>query len=242
MSEKVQAPGVETYHFADDGVVPNSPLPLVVYRGALPAAGDRAGYCEALFAKNGWPDAWRNGIYAHHHYHSTAHEVLGIAQGEARVRLGGDNGRTVELDAGDVVVIPAGVAHKREAASADLLVIGAYPAGPIPRSLPRRACCSRSGAGLDLLGSASRSCSVLRPAGAAAQLLAGLAAAPRIEDVSAVGVRPPGVGDEAPRIDGIAGRAHMVRPQRIGDPVAPQPLGDAVVVLGLHRVGVSAVE
>jgi uncharacterized protein YjlB len=132
MSDRGQAPAVETYRLADDGVVPNSPLPLVVYRGALPAGGDRAGFCAARFAQNGWPDAWRNGIYAHHHYHSTAHEVLGIARGRARLRLGGDTGETVELNAGDVVVIPAGVAHKRESASADLLVVGAYPEGQHP--------------------------------------------------------------------------------------------------------------
>ena len=124
---------IETYRFADDGQVPNNPaLPVVVYRGALPAGGDRARACEQMFAKHGWPDAWRNGIYPHHHYHGTAHEVLGIARGNARVRLGGEAGQSVELNAGDVVVIPAGVAHKREWASGDLLVIGAYPKGQRP--------------------------------------------------------------------------------------------------------------
>src|SRR5215472_12620700 len=68
---------VETINFEDDGVTPNNPvLPLVLYRGALGDAPDRAGRCEAMFDRNGWPGAWRNGIYAHHHYHSTAHEVL----------------------------------------------------------------------------------------------------------------------------------------------------------------------
>jgi len=123
---------VETYRFTDDGIVPNSRLTLLVYRNAIAADGDRATACERMFAAHGWPDAWRNGIYAHHHYHSTAHEVLGIASGTARVRLGGDGGQTVALSAGDVIVIPAGVAHKRESASADLLVIGAYPRGQRP--------------------------------------------------------------------------------------------------------------
>jgi len=127
------SPSVETHFFADDGTVPNNAvLPLVLYRGVLGAGDDLATSCEKMFAAHGWPDAWRNGIHAHHHYHSTAHEVLGIAAGSARVRLGGEGGEVVELRAGDVVVIPAGVAHKREAASADLLVIGAYPRGQHP--------------------------------------------------------------------------------------------------------------
>ena len=132
MTRAPQSPDIETYRFADDGVVPNSPLPLVVYRGALPDSGDRAAACEEMFARNSWPASWRNGIYPYHHFHSTAHEVLGIARGSARVRLGGESGQSVELHAGDVVVIPAGVAHKREAASADLLVFGSYPRGQSP--------------------------------------------------------------------------------------------------------------
>lgn len=126
------APIIETVRLEDDGTVPNNTLPLVVYRGAFALQGDPAAACEAMFARHGWPGAWRNGIYGFHHYHSTAHEVLGIAAGNARVRLGGENGQSVELRAGDVVVIPAGVAHKREAASPDLLVIGSYPRGQSP--------------------------------------------------------------------------------------------------------------
>ena len=38
-------------------------------------------------------------------------------------------GEVVELHAGDVVVIPAGVAQQGEAASPDLLIVGAYPGG-----------------------------------------------------------------------------------------------------------------
>ena len=133
ISDTPRAPQFETYRFADDGVVPNNAaLPLVVYRGALAESADRAGACERMFAQHGWADGWRNGIYPHHHYHSTAHEVLGIARGNARVRLGGEGGEVVELNAGDVVVIPAGIAHKCEAATSDLLVIGGYPRGQRP--------------------------------------------------------------------------------------------------------------
>jgi uncharacterized protein YjlB len=116
----------EAVTFADDGRFPNSSLPLLVYRGALPA--DPA-TMERRFAAHGWSGGWRDGIFPFHHFHSTAHEVLGIAAGSAEVRFGGPQGRTVAVQAGDVVVIPAGVAHCRERASSDLLVVGAYPGG-----------------------------------------------------------------------------------------------------------------
>jgi hypothetical protein len=73
MNNEQKTPIVETHRFAENGTVPNSRLPLVVYRGALPDDGDRAAACEQMFARNGWPDSWRNGIYPFHHYHSTAH-------------------------------------------------------------------------------------------------------------------------------------------------------------------------
>lgn len=117
--------------FADDGHIPNHPgLPLLVYAGALASGtADRAAAFEALFRRHGWGGMWRNGIYGFHHYHSTAHEVLGIAAGRAKVRFGGEHGTTLDLEAGDAVLIPAGVGHCNLGASADLLVVGAYPAG-----------------------------------------------------------------------------------------------------------------
>jgi len=124
---------IELYHLADDGTIPNNPaLPLIVYRGALPPCGDAAEQFETMFARNGWTGGWRNGIYAYHHYHSNAHEVLGIARGRARVRFGGDGGESVDVREGDVVVVPAGFGHKRESASADLVVVGAYSDGRAP--------------------------------------------------------------------------------------------------------------
>lgn len=119
-----------TFFFADDGDVPNSRLPLIVYHGAVDIArGDAAAAFETLFAGNGWGGSWRNGIYPFHHYHSNVHEVLGIASGRATVRFGGEAGETLEVAAGDAVLIPAGVGHKRLSGSDDLLVIGAYPGG-----------------------------------------------------------------------------------------------------------------
>lgn len=122
-------PPITVFHFVDDGTIPNSRLPLVVYHAAMEPASASAEAFEAMFSANGWPAAWRNGIYPFHHYHSTAHEVLGIAQGTARVAFGGPEGNDVEVAAGDAIVIPAGTGHKLIEASDDLLVIGAYPQG-----------------------------------------------------------------------------------------------------------------
>ncbi len=118
----------ETHIFEDDGSIPNSRLPVLVYSGALERdAGARA--YEELFAEHGWLGAWRDGIYPFHHFHSTAHEVLGIAAGSAEVMLGGPDGRRFELRSGDVVVLPAGTGHRNLGSSPDLLVVGAYPDG-----------------------------------------------------------------------------------------------------------------
>ncbi len=124
----------QSYRFADDGAIPNNPaLPCLVYPGALALPKeDPAAACEAVFAANQWGGLWRNGIFTYHHYHSDAHEALAIARGSAQVRFGGEQGETLTVRAGDVVVIPAGVGHKNLTASADLLVVGGYPSGQSP--------------------------------------------------------------------------------------------------------------
>ena len=119
------------FHFKDDGLVPNNPMPFLVYKGAIalnPAHPERT--IETLFAGNGWGDMWRNGVYDYLHYHSTVHEALGVARGHARVRFGGDKGGEFELSAGDVAILPAGTGHQCLSASPDFSVVGAYPPGP----------------------------------------------------------------------------------------------------------------
>jgi len=122
---------VETFATSDDGVFPNNPdLPLILYHQSIALSGPApAETVEKTFQSHGWSGVWRNGIYGVHHYHSTAHEVLGVYAGSAVVQLGGPSGVEVEVSAGDVIVIPAGVAHKRISASTDFGVVGAYPRG-----------------------------------------------------------------------------------------------------------------
>ena len=117
----------ETHFFEDDGGIPNSRLPVLVYHGV--EAAQAASSCEELFADNGWLGSWRDGIFSYHHFHSTAHEVLGIVSGSAAVVFGGPRGRQFDVGPGDVLVLPAGTGHCNAGSSADLLVIGAYPDG-----------------------------------------------------------------------------------------------------------------
>jgi uncharacterized protein YjlB len=112
------------------GHVPNSTLPLVVMRAAIaPDPEDPPAAFEEAFRRNGWTGTWRNGIYPYHHYHATAHEVLGVAAGSARVCFGGEGGTELGVAAGDVIVVPAGVAHMLVTERDGFLVVGAYAGG-----------------------------------------------------------------------------------------------------------------
>ena len=127
----MQMPQVTVHLLEDDGAIPNNKkLPLLVYQAAVTLPKhDPPSIFEAVFRANGWRGSWRNGIYSFHHYHSAAHEALGIASGTAKVQFGGEKGVILTVQAGDVVVIPAGVGHKNLGASQDLCVVGAYPPG-----------------------------------------------------------------------------------------------------------------
>ncbi len=111
---------------------PNSPLPVLLYPGALEPKGDLERAFLTLFQDNNWGDGWVNGVYAFHHFHTTAHEALGCASGWVTVLLGGPGGREFTLKAGDAVLLPAGTAHFRVKSSGDYSIVGAYPKGQSP--------------------------------------------------------------------------------------------------------------
>lgn len=117
------------YQFEDDGTIPNSVFPLVIYKKAFPFADYLDNVMEKAFARNNWTNSWRNGVYDYHHYHSISHEVLGIYKGSAELQLGGDNGEKVDVVEGDVIIIPAGTGHKMISSTDDFAVLGAYPDG-----------------------------------------------------------------------------------------------------------------
>ena len=109
------------------GMLPNSRFPLLVHRGGIPG-GETA--VRDRFKANGWYNSWRwPGIYTYPHFHSTTHECLGVAAGWMEVELSGRGGIRVRVDAGDVIVMPAGVSHMMTGQSDDVLMVGGYPDG-----------------------------------------------------------------------------------------------------------------
>jgi uncharacterized protein YjlB len=130
---------IRKIYFDRESDVPNSTLPVLLYRSVLPlhAAGKSSAFRER-FKGTGWTGIWTDTIYDYTHFHSNAHEVLGIAEGKVTLRLGGDSGSIFRLKAGDMLVIPAGVGHRRLGGENGLKVIGAYPRGQSHYDMKRR--------------------------------------------------------------------------------------------------------
>jgi uncharacterized protein YjlB len=119
-------------------LLPNTSIqhkPLLIYRATFPDDGaTNASALESHFTSVGVVSPqWRYTMYTTSHFHSTTHEVLGIAHGKARLCFGGeDNPGKVETEVsrGDVVVIPAGVAHRLlEDLEGGFEMVGCYPKG-----------------------------------------------------------------------------------------------------------------
>lgn len=129
------APTVRQYHLFPTNYIPNSPRPLLHYEHVLAIRPGRT-HCDPgevwdMFTKNEWHVAWifRYGQTQLSHFHSQAHECMAVLSGSASIRFGvadlsedldqntygsawEDGGITLEAEAGDVFIIPAGVAHK----------------------------------------------------------------------------------------------------------------------------------
>jgi uncharacterized protein YjlB len=128
MSKFLQPRQPELLTLEPDPKMPNSQVPVLIYRGT--ANGDGLeGLFRQVFSANGWAGLWTGAIFGYDHFHSNAHEVVGVVSGEAILGLGGATGQRVTVGEGDVVILPAGTGHRRVRGSSDFMVIGAFPVG-----------------------------------------------------------------------------------------------------------------
>ena len=115
---------------ANGGTPNNDRHPAIVARSALtPAPDDPARSIRRLFEANGWGGTWTWQVFRYHHFHPDAFEVLGVATGSAVLVIGGEAGRRLEVEAGDVLLLPPGWGHCMLSCSADFAICGAYPPG-----------------------------------------------------------------------------------------------------------------
>lgn len=114
---------------SDNGIFPNNKLPVVVYKNAFEYSDEISAVFKDAFLQNNWYNFWEAGIFTYHHYHSNTHEVMGVCSGNTILQFGGDEGEKLRIEAGDVIVIPAGVAHKNLMEENAVTCIGAYPDG-----------------------------------------------------------------------------------------------------------------
>ncbi len=116
----------------EDRPYPNSAFPVLYYPEAFKEITNNDNPEREVIEKLGqhlYKRDWVDGIFPYHHFHNNTHEVLVCIEGEASVQLGGPNGKTVTFSKGDVLLLPAGTAHKRIEASDDFEIVGAYPDG-----------------------------------------------------------------------------------------------------------------
>ncbi|KIW35674.1 uncharacterized protein PV07_02359 [Cladophialophora immunda] len=122
---------VRKYQLPPTELIPNSPRPLLHYPGILSSSASISTAAYDAFSDNGWRVQWifRYGSTQDSHYHSATHECMAVLSGTATIRFGvadtdpdlnggahgsgrEDGGIELQARAGDVFVIPAGVAHK----------------------------------------------------------------------------------------------------------------------------------
>lgn len=96
----------ETFSLKEHSPFPNNILPVIYYPKALSSLLEDCKKekpeeaVKALFANNGYSQAWTNGIHDTHHFHSNTYEVLACISGEANVQLGGPHAGTYTFSKG----------------------------------------------------------------------------------------------------------------------------------------------
>jgi uncharacterized protein YjlB len=127
--KQASAAEIRTLHALRGDRVPNNDrYPAVLARNALGGGQDDAAV-KTLLRENGWGGAWTWQVFDYHHFHPDAFEVLAVARGSATLMLGGPQGEEIDVEAGDVMILPPGFGHRQIEAGDGFQICGAYPPG-----------------------------------------------------------------------------------------------------------------
>lgn len=110
----------------------NPDRPLLIYHSCSPPSASASAVERHLRSVGVAEPQWQFAMYKQHQYHSTTNEVLVVVEGSAKLCFGGgDNPSQAvhEAGIGDVIVVPAGVAHAMLEDHGDFSMVGSYPVG-----------------------------------------------------------------------------------------------------------------
>ncbi|KAL4882650.1 hypothetical protein BJY04DRAFT_38251 [Aspergillus karnatakaensis] len=125
----------DTYYLPPTAHVPNNPLPVLHYRDVLPHPRTEEQATKFLTAHK-WEKRGTWGAIWISHFHPNSHECYGVFQGSSTLLLGAagedgivDVGVRVVVQAGDVIVLPAGTGHSSVEGqfTEDYQYVGVYP-------------------------------------------------------------------------------------------------------------------
>ena len=122
----------EQYQVAGCPRFPGNMLPVLHYKNVLSPGFLWVFKTRQLLRKHNWYRSHVHGFLTYNHYHSNAHEVLVVLQGNTRIQLGGDSGVTLNIGTGDVLVFPAGTVHKNLTDEYTVKCLSAYHHGIRP--------------------------------------------------------------------------------------------------------------
>ena len=124
------------YQIPSFGLIPNTSIqkkPLLIYRSAFHSSVSASIIESHLSTVGVVTPQWRYTMFSQSHFHSTAHEVLCVASGKAKLCFGGEgNPKRVEsiVEKGDVIIVPAGVGHRLlEDVDGGFNMVGSYEMG-----------------------------------------------------------------------------------------------------------------
>ena len=102
----------EVYFLPPTPRMPNSHLPLLIYRGIVPPSEFSVEQIKERLENNHWGIGGVFPAYCERHFHMSSHECYAVVSGASSYRLGqgkGDPdsfGTDVRIEVGDVMVLP----------------------------------------------------------------------------------------------------------------------------------------